>query len=43
MLVWPPALTTPEASLPKILAQVLGKFFPDVPGTHRLQITNKPE
>ena len=32
----------PEANFPKIFAQVLGKFFPYVSGTHRLQITNEP-
>jgi hypothetical protein len=31
----------PEANLPKILAQVLSKFFSDVSGTHCLQIANK--
>jgi len=32
----------PKANFPEILAQVLGKFFPDVSGTHCLQITNEP-
>lgn len=32
----------PEANSPKILAEVVGKFFSDVSGTNGLQIADEP-